>query len=134
MARDTIQNLKNVPSGINTYFLEKGYDYVEYLGDFMKYKVYRAGYYDENVLAPLPTILAKGNNFRKCRPGYEKHIVYEYLEKNHNNFSMWHLLAIRIRLFIDNILWGVMALLIPDSNYGLLKKIKIISSEVWESY
>lgn len=47
---------------------------------------------------------------------------------------MWHLLAIRIRLFIDNILWGVMALLIPDSNYGLLKRIKIISSEVWESY
>ena len=47
---------------------------------------------------------------------------------------MWNLLAIRIRLFVDNILCVVMALLIPDSNYGLLKKIKIILSGVWESY
>ena len=134
MGKETIHKSHDVPSGINNYFLERGYDYVEYLGDFMKYKVYRAGYYNENVLAPLPTILAKGHKFRKCRPGCEKHIVYEYLEKGHNNFSMWHLLSIRIRLFIDNILWGVIALLIPDSNNGLLKKIKIFSSEVWESY
>lgn len=125
---------QDVPSGINTYFLERGYDYVEYLGDFMKYKVYRARFFDDNVLAPWPTILAKGYKFRKCRPGYEVHVVYDNLEKGENKLSACQLLSIRIRLFIDNILWVIMLLLIPDPNYGLLKKIKIISCEVWESY
>ena len=31
MERETIHKSQDVPSGINTYFLERGYDYVEYL-------------------------------------------------------------------------------------------------------
>ena len=134
MERETIHKSHDVPSGINTYFLERGYDYVEYLGDFMKYKVYRARFFNDKVIAPWPVILAKDHKFRKCRPGYEIHVVFDFLEKGQNNYSMWHLLAIRIRLFIDNILCVVMALLIPDPNYGLLKKIKIILNGAWESY
>ena len=134
MEREAIHKSQDVPSGINTYFLERGYDYVEYLGDFMKYKVYRARFFNDNVIAPWPVILAKDYEFRGCRPGYEIHAVFDYLERGQNNYSMWHLLAIRIRLFIDNILCVVMALLIPDPNYGLLKKVKIILSGVWESY
>ena len=134
MRRDTIHKSQDAPRGINTYFLEGGYDYVEYLGDFLNYKVYRAGFFNDNVLAPWPVILAKDNKFRVCRPGYEKHVVYDYLEKGQNNYTMWNVLAIRIRLFIDNILCVLMALLIPDPHYGLLKKIKIILSGVWESY
>lgn len=122
------------PSDINTYFLERGYDYVEYLGDFMKYKVYKASFFNDNVLAPCPVILAKVHKFRGCRPGYEEHIVFDYLKKGQNNYTVWHLFAIRIRLFIDNILCVVMALFIPDSNYGLFKKIVIILSGLWESY
>lgn len=133
MEREAIHKSQDVPSGINTYFLERGYDYVEYLGD-LKYKVYRARFFSDNVLAPWPTILAKGRKFRMCRPGYEKHVVYDILEKGENKFSACQLLSIRIRLFIDNILCVVMALLIPDPNYGLLKKIKIILSGAWESY
>ena len=134
MEREAIHKSQDVPSGINTYFLERGYDYVEYLGDFMKYKVYRARFFNDNVIAPWPVILAKGHKFRGCRPGYEIHVVFDYLERGQNNYAMWHLLAIRIRLFIDNILCVVMALLIPDPNYGLLKKIKIILNGAWESY
>lgn len=134
MEKDILIKSQNIPSGINTYFIERGYDYVEYLGDFMKYKVFRARYFNANVIAPCPTILAKGHKFRKCRPGYEIHVVYDYLEKGKKNISMWHLLAIRIGLFFDNILCVIMILLIPDPDYGLLKKIKKISSELWEVY
>ena len=134
MGRETIHKSQDVPSGINIFFTERGYDYVEYLGDFMRYKVYRARFFNDNVLAPWPVILAKGQKFRGCRSGYEIHVVFDYLERGQNNYAMWHLLAIRIRLFIDNILCVVMTLLIPDPNYGLLKKVKIILSGVWESY
>ena len=134
MERKTIYKSQDVPSGIDTYFLERGYDFVEYLGDFMKYKVYRAGSFNDNVLAPWPVILAKDHKFRRCRPGCERGVVFDYLEKGQNNYTMWHLLAIRIRLFIDNIICVMMALLIPDSHYGLLKKIKILLSGGWESY
>lgn len=81
MARDTIQNLKNVPSDINTYFLEKGYDYVEYLGDFMKYKVYRAGYYDENVLAHCQLSLQKGTIFESVGQGMKNILYMNILKK-----------------------------------------------------
>lgn len=135
MKRENIHDLHDVPSGIETFFTEEGvYDYVEYLGDFLKYKVYRARFFNDNVLAPWTTILAKEHKFRGCRPGYEMHIVYDYLEKGKNNYSVFQLLLFRIRLFIDYILCVLMALLIPDSNYGLRKKIKIISGDVWESY
>ncbi len=134
MERETIHKPQDVPSGINTYFLERGYDYVEYLGDFMNYKVYRARFYNDYVIAPWPVILAKDHKFRECRPGYEVHIVFDYLEKEQDNYTMWRLLAIRIRLFFDHILCVVMALIIPDPNYGLFKKIEIILSGVWESY
>lgn len=134
MEREAIHKSQDVPSDINTYFLERGYDYVEYLGDFIKHKVYRARFFNDNVLAPWPVILAKSHKFRGCRPGYEIHVIFDYLERRQNNYTMWNLLAVRIRLFIDNILCVVMALLIPDPNYGLLKKIKIILSGVWESY
>ena len=134
MERETIQKSQDVPNGINTYFIERGYDYVEYLGDFMKYKVYRARFFDDNVLAPWPTILANGHKFRECRPGYEIDIVYEYLEQGKKKHSMWHLLAIHIGLFLDYILSVIMVLFIPHPNYGLLKKIKKISSKVWEIY
>lgn len=134
MERETIHKPQDVPSGINTYFLERGYNYVEYLGDFMNYKVYRARFYNDNVIAPWPVILAKDHKFRECRSGYEVHIVFDYLEKEQDNYTMWRLLAIRIRLFFDHILCVVMALIIPDPNYGLFKKIEIILSGVWESY
>ena len=132
MERETIHKSQDVPSGINTYFLERGYDYVEYLGDFMKYKVYRARFFNDNVIAPWPVILAKDYEFRGCRPGYEIHAVFDYLEKGQNNYSMWHLLAIRIGLFVDKMLCNIMLLLIPHPKYGFLKRIKILSSEVWE--
>lgn len=134
MERETVHKSQDVPISIETHFTEGVYDYVEYLGDFMKYKVYRARFFDDDVFTPFITILAKGYKFRKCRPGYEMHIVYDYLEKGICNFSMWHLLSIRIRLFIDKVFCYIMALLIPDHNYGLLKKIKIISSKIRELY
>lgn len=134
MEKEKTQKIQDVPSGINTYFLERGYDYVEYLGDFLKYKVYRARFFNENVMAPCPTILAKGHKFRKCRPGYEIQVLYDHLEKGNNSFSILNLLSIHIGLFIDKILCYIMLLLIPHPNYGLIKKIKIISGEVWESY
>ena len=80
-------------------------------------------------------IFAEGRKFRMCRPGYEKYVVYDILEKGENKFFVCQIISIRTRLSIDNILCIVMTLLIPDSNYGLLKKIiKIILSGVWESY
>ena len=134
MEREAIHKSQDVPSGINTYFLERGYDYVEYLGDFMKYKVYRARFFNDKVIAPWPVILAKDYEFRGCRPGYEIHVVFDFLEKGQNNYSMWHLLAIRIGVFVDKILCYIMLLLIPHPKYGLLKRIKLLSSDVWEKY
>lgn len=134
MEKENTQKSQDVPSGIKNYFLARGYDYVEFLGNFIMYKVYRARYFNDNAIAPCPTILAKERRFRKCRPGYETHVVYEYLEKEQNNYFKWYLIVIRIRLLIDKILCYILVLLIPHSDYGLLKKIKKISSEVWKTY
>ena len=134
MERETIHKSQDVPSGFETYFVERGYDYVEYLGDFMTYKVYRARYYDENALVEFPAILAKDHKFRRCRSGYEKHIVLDYLKKGKDNYTMWHLLAIRIGLFVDMVLCYMMALLFPHPEYSILKRIKTFSSEDWKEY
>ena len=75
MERETIHKSQDVPSGIETYFVEGGYDYVEYLGDFMTYKVFRARYYDENALVEFPTILAKNHKCRSVGQGM-KNILF----------------------------------------------------------
>lgn len=113
-------------SYLTDYFKNRGFDYVEYLGEFLVCRVYRACYNSEEVLAPIPTILAKNNKFRKCRDGYEKRVVYDYLENGKENFSKWQLTSIRIRLFFNNILTNIIVLLIPDEEYGLMDKIKLM--------
>ena len=71
-------------------------------------------------------ILVKSNKFRGCRDGYEKRIVYDYLEKGKENYSKWQLAAIRIRLFFDKLFFTIIVLLIPDKEYGLMDKIKLM--------
>ena len=116
----------DVLSYLSDYFKDRGFDYVEYLGEFFRYKVYRACYDSEDVLAPIPTILVKNNKFRGCRDGYEKRIVYDYLEKGKENYSKWQLATIRIRLFFDKLIIAIIVLIIPNKGYGLMDKLKLM--------
>ena len=113
-------------SYITDYFKNRGFDYVEYLGEFFGYKVYRACYDCEDVLAPIPTILVKNNKFRYCRYGYETRVVYDYLEKGKESYSRWKIASIRISLFFDKLLTFIIVLLIPDKEYGFEDKIKLM--------
>ena len=116
----------DVLSYLSDYFKDRGFDYVEYLGEFFGYKVYRACYDSEDVLAPIPTILVKNNKFRGCRDGYEKRIVYDYMEKGKENYSKWQLATIRIRLFFDKLIIAIIVLIIPNKGYGLMDKLKLM--------
>lgn len=116
----------NILSYLSDYFKDRGFDYVEYLGDFFGYKVYRACYDSKEVLAPISTILVKNNKLQKCRDGYEKRVVYDYLEKGKESYSKWQLATIRIRLFFDRLFTNIIVLLIPDKEYGLIDKIKLM--------
>ena len=49
----------DVLSYLSDYFKDRGFDYVEYLGEFFGYKVYRACYNSEVVFAPIPTHFSK---------------------------------------------------------------------------
>lgn len=113
-------------SYLSDYFKDRGFDYVEYLGEFLEYRVYRACYNSEDVLAPIPTILVKNNKFRGCRDGYEKRVVYDYLEKGKEGYSKWQLASIRISLFFDKLFTVIIVLLIPDKEYGFVDKIKLM--------
>ena len=113
-------------SYLTDYFKNRGFDYMEYLGEFLGYRVYRACYNSEVVFAPIPTILVKNNKFRGCRDGYEKRVIYDYFEKGKENHSKWQLAAIRIRLFFDKLFFTIIVLLIPDKEYGLMDKIKLM--------
>lgn len=116
----------DVLSYLSDYFKDRGFDYVEYLGEFLGYKVYRACYNSEYVLAPIPTILVKNKRFRCCRDGYEKRVIYDYFEKGKKNYSKWKLAAIRIRLFFDKLFFFIIVFLIPDKKYGLMDRIKLM--------
>ncbi len=116
----------DVLSYLSDYFKDRGFDYVEYLGEFLGYKVYRACYDSEEVLAPIPTILVKNNKFRNCKDGYEKRVVYEYLKKGKESYSKWLLAINRIKLFYNNLLTNIIILLIPDEEYGLMEKFKLM--------
>lgn len=113
-------------SYLSDHFKERGFDYVEYLGEFLRYKVYRACYDSEDVLAPIPAILVKNNKYRYCRNGYEKKVVYDYLKKGKESYSIWQLATIRIRLFLNKLFIAFIVLLLPDEKYGLMDKIKLM--------
>ena len=113
-------------SYLTDYFKNRGFDYVEYLGEFLGCRVYRACYNSEDVIAPIFTILVKNNRFRNCIDGYEKRVIYDYFEKGKENHSKWQLAAIRIRLFFDKLFFTIIVLLIPDKEYGLMDKIKLM--------
>jgi hypothetical protein len=116
----------DVLSYLSDYFKDRGFDYVEYLGEFLGCRVYRACYNSEDVIAPIITILVKNNRFRNCRDGYEKRVIYDYFEKGKENYSKWQLESIRIRLFFDKLFFTIIVLLIHDKKYGLMDKIKLM--------
>jgi hypothetical protein len=113
-------------SYLSDYFKDKGFDYVEFLGEFFRYKVYRACYDSEEVLAPIPTILVKNNKFRCCRYGYETRVVYDYLEKGKESYSRWQIASIRMSLFFDKLFTFIIVLLIPNKEFGFVDKIKLM--------
>ncbi len=116
----------DVLSYLSDYFKDRGFDYVEYLGEFLGCRVYRACYNSEDVIAPIITILVKNNRFRNCRDGYEKRVIYDYFEQGKENYSKWQLESIRIRLFFDKLFFTIIVLLIHDKKYGLMDKIKLM--------
>ena len=68
----------------------------------------------------------KEQQIQKLRDGYEKRVIYDYFEKGKENHSKWQLAAIRIRLFFDKPFFTIIVLLIPDKEYGLMDKIKLM--------
>ena len=116
----------DVLSYLSDYFKDRGFDYVEYLGEFLGCRVYRACYNSEDVIAPIFTILVKNNRFRNSRDGYEKRVIYDYFEKGKENYSKWQLATIRIRLFFDKLIIAIIVLIIPNKGYGLMDKLKLM--------